>query len=426
DPEGWVNLADSENWEFEIRPCAEVTFMNLLSKNRDSLIPVLISLVDRVADVKDYQALLFKDSVYTAIGLGVNSIYGRFDFESFVINRLQLEAKQKDASFKVLRRRIAWLLGKWITESISSDCRKVVYEVLIDLMGENEDLVVRLTAAQALKSAMEDWDFDIQIILPYLGTAVHSLLNILHIAEDLDITKKLISYLSAIIDRAGPEVFPYAELILHRLSSLWNLETEPLLQSSLVVTYTKLVGESHVYLLEDSLDLWWTLLQCTPTPTSQMMSLLPAALEFLDHDTENLRKVLKIIDSYIMLDPSSTMFFSLTLFTKLSYKVCQSREQAAAYIVHTLDLAFQSVPLEIYREALIESKLLNNIVLLLQNGNIYGYAIMNYMNLLSRLAIYDNIFVLSAIESMNSQQPEQFLSCVLDAWFDKVCKKPKY
>lgn len=48
DPEGWANAADSENWEFEIRPCAEITFMSLLSKHRDQLAPIMINLVDRV------------------------------------------------------------------------------------------------------------------------------------------------------------------------------------------------------------------------------------------------------------------------------------------------------------------------------------------------------------------------------------------
>lgn len=48
DPEGWANATDSENWEFELRPCAEMTFMNLLSKHRDQLVPILLSLVERV------------------------------------------------------------------------------------------------------------------------------------------------------------------------------------------------------------------------------------------------------------------------------------------------------------------------------------------------------------------------------------------
>jgi hypothetical protein len=157
-------------------------------------------------DVTDQESLLFKDAVYAAIGLGVNSLYGRFDFEPFVMNRLRLEANNKDPQLNMLRRRIAWLLGKWITESMSTDCRKVIYELVLDLMVESEDLVVRLTAAHALKNAVEDWDFDIQIILPYLGTAIHLLLNMLNQVEEPDTIMKLITYLSAVMDRTGHEV----------------------------------------------------------------------------------------------------------------------------------------------------------------------------------------------------------------------------
>lgn len=49
DPEGWAISLDSENWEFELRPCAEMTFMNLLSQYRDQLVPIMLNLVERVA-----------------------------------------------------------------------------------------------------------------------------------------------------------------------------------------------------------------------------------------------------------------------------------------------------------------------------------------------------------------------------------------
>lgn len=52
DPEGWANALDSENWEFELRPCAEMTFMSLLSQYRDQLVPIMLGLVERVASKK--------------------------------------------------------------------------------------------------------------------------------------------------------------------------------------------------------------------------------------------------------------------------------------------------------------------------------------------------------------------------------------
>jgi hypothetical protein len=156
--------------------------------------------------VTDHQSLLFKDAVYGAIGLGVNSLYGKLDFEPFVMTRLVNELGNKDPNFKILRRRIGWMLGKWVTEGISADCRKVIYEILLQLMAEDEDLVVRLTAANGLKQAVEDWDFDIRVVLPYLGSAMTLLLSLLNEVEESDTTMKLISYLNAIMDRTNTNV----------------------------------------------------------------------------------------------------------------------------------------------------------------------------------------------------------------------------
>jgi hypothetical protein len=37
------------------------------------------------------------------------------------------------------------------------------------------------------------------------------------------------------------------------------------------------------------------------------MDLLPVAVDLLDYDTENVKKVLWIIESYILLDPQTTI-----------------------------------------------------------------------------------------------------------------------
>lgn len=117
-------------------------------------------------------------------------------------------------------------------------------------------------------------------------------------------------------------------------------------------------------MLEDSLDLWWSILQSAPSSSAELMSLLPCALELLDFDTENLRKVLKIIDSYILLDPQSTLQspYASILFSKLASKIGNCREQAASYITHTTDLALRGLPLQAYGEALVQSGLLSNVL----------------------------------------------------------------
>ena len=56
---------------------------------------LLYILLMLLLDVNSFQELLFKDAVYAAVGLGVQSIYGRLDFETFLVNRLIPEISQK-------------------------------------------------------------------------------------------------------------------------------------------------------------------------------------------------------------------------------------------------------------------------------------------------------------------------------------------
>ncbi|KAI8889138.1 ARM repeat-containing protein [Backusella circina FSU 941] len=446
DPEGWANSLDSENWEFELRPCAEVTFMSLLSHYRDALIPILLNLVERVEAVNDHQGLLFKDAVYGAIGLGVHSLYGKFDFEPFVMNRLVVELKHKERNFVFLRRRIAWLLSKWVNEGISSNCRSVIYEMLLDLMDKNEDMVVRLAAANGLKNAVDDWDFDIEIVLPYLNKAIGLLLCLFSQIEEADTQMKMLAYITSIIDRTGEHIIPYADQIMQLLAPHWSDTSEPMLLNALVIAFTKIafvldeksIGihdmllsivavcinreyEGHIYLLEDSLDLWWTILQTTPTATPRLMELYPKAIELLDYDTENLHKVLKIIESYLLLDAPTCMKYALELFSKLALYMNNTRTVMASYLVHTLDIALTSVPLQVYGESLIQSNILSDILHLLLKDEMYGYALMNYMNIYARLAIFDANFVINYIQLTGQQQnmPGDFMGDILDKWMDK-------
>ncbi|CAO3624655.1 unnamed protein product [Cunninghamella echinulata] len=448
DPEGWANSVDAENWEFELRPCAEAIFINLLAQHRDQLAPIILNLLER-PDAQDFQGLLFKDSIYNAVGLGVHSLYGRLDFEVFVINRLVDEIKNKDLSYKILRRRIAWLLGRWVTESISADCRTAIYEILLQLMVKEEDLVVRLSAAHSLKLAIDDWDFDISILLPYLGTAMDLLLPLINEVEESDTVMKLISDLNTIMDRAGEHVAPYASNIVELLTPLWNrAQNEPLFQSALVVTFNKVAmivkeqsnqlyplflpmiaysvnrnNEAHVYLLEEALDLWWTLLQCADGLTNELVELLPEAVGLLDYDTENVKKVLWIIESYILLDSQVVVQnYGLSLFTHLVSFISNSRSDVASNISNTTELVFRSASMPLYGEPLFQSGLLNSILEVFLSDKLYAYASMSYMSLFSRLAIHDANAVINFIQSAGqiiNPGSSDFFGEVIDKWMDK-------
>ena len=47
--------------------------------------------------------------------------------------------------YKIVRHRVVWLLGTWVTVKMSPELRPSVYAVLVPLLTRNEDLAVRIS-----------------------------------------------------------------------------------------------------------------------------------------------------------------------------------------------------------------------------------------------------------------------------------------
>jgi len=66
---------------------------------------------------------------------------------------------------------------------------------------------------------------------------------------------------------------------------------------------TDLNQDSHIYLLEDGLELWLTILHNTAKPSDVLINLLPRLPHLLDSGSENLRTIVYIIQAYVLLCP---------------------------------------------------------------------------------------------------------------------------
>jgi predicted transglutaminase-like protease len=47
-------------------------------------------------------------------------------------------------SYRIIRRRVIWLIGRWINVKLSPPYRPTLYEIIINLMNESEDFVVSI------------------------------------------------------------------------------------------------------------------------------------------------------------------------------------------------------------------------------------------------------------------------------------------
>jgi hypothetical protein len=230
--------------------------------------------------------------------------------------------------YRIIRRRVAWLLGQWSAVKLSPELRPMLYSSLLNLLESGEDMAVRLAAAQALKHSVDDFDFSPEQLEPQLGLCFGLLLTLLREARECDSKMRVLSVASFVVERIGPAVRPHAVELVRCLPQLWS-EDHPMLRAAVVAalvplvsalgpehdnlasfllpviaTSTDLDNEAHVYLLEDGLDLWLAVLENAAKMSPQLLQLWTRVPILLDKTTEHLQLCLTLTKAYLLLSPT--------------------------------------------------------------------------------------------------------------------------
>jgi len=325
-----------DTWEFEVRPCSEKLFMDLVLNFKQLLVEPLLSFFQSVAGTSQ-ATVVTKDAVYTAMGLSAPVVFKSFDFDSFLTSTLVNDVQQTGPGYKVLRRRIAILLGQWITIKISEPNRPLVYQIFQHLLkaeDETNDHVVRITAARQFKAVVDDFSFNAEGFLPYAAEILGRIMTLIQEVENTETKLAILDTIRMIAIRLENNISPYADQIVSILPGLWEGSGEEhLLKQAILTLLSTLVtamreeaqryhamvlpliqravepgSEMQVYLLEEALDLWSTILAQTPSPASpEVLALAECAFPLLEIGSDNLRIVLGIVESYILLAPEAML-----------------------------------------------------------------------------------------------------------------------
>jgi hypothetical protein len=159
--------------------------------------------------VGDASSIFFKDSVYTAVGLSASVLSQHLDFDPFLTSTLVQEVQAQGEGYNILRRRIAILVGQWVTVKISVPVRPTVYEIfqfLLDPNNEGNDLVVRITAARNLRLVIDEWDFKRDDFMPYAAVVLQRLMGLIQEVEATETKMVVLTTISSMIERLEHEV----------------------------------------------------------------------------------------------------------------------------------------------------------------------------------------------------------------------------
>lgn len=429
DPEEWINEQMSSSYEYQIRPCAENFFQDLINTFPDILVPYLLNKIENEAAQlsNSLEDFLMKDSIYSSFELSAAAVSGMVDFDRLLVQVFLPEATSSNTprdQMKIIERRVCLIINEWSIVKCSEESKKLCYQYFCNLLMNEDDKVVLLTCVKSLRTMIDDWNFNKETIEPFLNEIVQILLRKVLPSVSLTETRLyILNTLSDIIIQSKPLVDRDLLMeILQIVPKLWEISTnnpaEAILSNSLIrllrhlvvslgsqsyVTWSisiPVVAEAcnpqsiHYQLLnEDGYELWSALLQNFSSFESkfdpEFYRLLPF-LEFgVESHTEILPTLLEIVKSYSLI-LNTQDFFSCEVFAQVF-------SQISKYILKLRDDSFHLV-LEIW-EILILSNESNYEELLLQKFHTSGVL----------RCLFDSVF---RDESLSSYQCAQVLQNV--------------
>jgi hypothetical protein len=124
-------------------------------------------------------------------------------------------------SYTIIKRRVAWLIGKWVSEECCPASHSRIWEILARLISPEVETVVRLTAAAALRDCVDvrlstyivfimitfindqSVGFEPNSFAPFLASTVPQLMRLMGDADTLESKRKVDGCLNIIIEQSG-------------------------------------------------------------------------------------------------------------------------------------------------------------------------------------------------------------------------------
>ncbi|KAH7105640.1 ran binding protein 11 [Auriculariales sp. MPI-PUGE-AT-0066] len=468
DPEEWINSegeVESATWEFDLRPCAErlaITFVANYSSYVAPLLLLQFNLVNKSIESADLQTIIQAEAIYCAFGVGMHHLKNEVDFESWVRNYAQPIALSPNPSYRILKRRIAWLIGNWVHDFAPHFRTGQVWQVLLHLLhdhGNSTDMAVRLTATIALQRAIDSVDSTEkeELFTKHLEAAIRELLQLLTEVDAVKSKRSVATTLAAVVAVSRTKIISFVPAILPAMSQLWASEqgSETSIRTAVLELVNTMVkscreqsiglADAVVPLVQDSLTcpqkaqldqeafpLWQSALRMAvdldPRPGSQfkLMDLLPLAVEKLGGNLDVMGSMVSIVKSYIILDAGK-------IFQTCGKELCQavltvSPHAASANgkeAVIMLNCAIQVCPPALWAGAMHESGLFGYLIKELINDKtkLPRLTLVEIVLLFSRMLLSDATVFIQLIQATSGpewdRQENRLYEGLLDQYWNK-------
>lgn len=490
EPDEWERREEeiADAWEFSIRSCSEKLFLDLVINFKELLVSRLLQVFQQYANVDNHDVLL-KDSLYSAIGIAAACVEDVLDFNSFIRNTLVQEVQANRPNYNLLRRRTAIVLGQWMPIKPDQLDRISVYQIFAHLLSPSDKLndhVVRVTAGRQLRPVLEPFEFSFADFQPYATSILENLMHLIQETELSETKMALLETVRVAVTKLEGQIEPYAQGIMGILPSLWaESGEEHLMKQAILTMITAIINslgqkgiiyhqpiyplihdsvqpdsEASVYLLEESLELWAALLAQTPStdPPAELLAMSRSLLPLLELGSEHLRQCFEILESYMMLSPTTVLDSQILLPFLASQKsmlsmLSSSRARDASLsprviqiIIQTLLLpgnfekSTQSAALQHIVTTMVQTDYLPSLISVLYEAHSYhqdprpnsrppdiiGVGETSLFTLISHITLADPSLFLSVLSSIkiSASSEAEILPWLLTEWFHQYDSTP--
>lgn len=255
----------------------------------------------------------------------------------------------------------------------------------------------------------------------------------------------ILTLLSALIDALKQDSVKYHSLVLPLIRS--SVEPGSVSITSLYrgmgYILMRCTKESLLYLLEEALGLWSSIMTQTTAPASpEVLSLLPTLFPMFVDATDSVPQALQIAESYIILAPQEVLNDRIRLpmlssFETLLRSTTRQRLGTVPRLVELMIRAAETVDggsentYNVISQSLIDSAFLTSLLEGLHSAHeasqttgptrkttqVYGVVETDYLSVLARLALANPKILASAVATTTGTSEEQAMSWILTEWF---------
>lgn len=458
-PESFYHEQDSVLWSEKLRPCAEALYIVLFENHSQLLGPVVVSILQEAmsgcpsAVNEITPALLLKDAAYGAAAYIYYELSNYLSFKDWFNGALSLELTNDHPNMRIIHRKVALILGQWVSE-IKDDTRRAVYCALIRLLQEN-DLCVRLTACRSLYFHIEDATFNENEFLDLLPVCWDLCFKVVDEVQEFDSKVQVLNTISVLIARVT-EVTPYANKLMLFFQKAWEeSSSESILQIQLLTALKNFVVAlgyqspksygmllpilrsginitSPDELLEDCMQLWEATLINAPSMVPELLGYFPCLVEILERSFDHLKVATNIIEDYVILGGREFLSLHASNIAKLlDLVVGNVNDRGLLSVIPVIDILVQCFPMEVPQ--LISSTLQRLIIMCLTGGDDHdpskAAVKASSSALLARILVMNTNYLAQltsdpslSIHLQKSGFPseENILLCLVDMWLEKV------